>query len=224
MQLITKKKQIELELLKLTKQCDFKFVAETFPVILKKSRVTKIATPERFQKISKIAVAMVTLGVNYTDEVNKRLLAEGKADDFQAKKTYCIPLVTVNTGMRALADKMLAKLGLTFLDRLSNVLFVYVDDKGNMVDERMYLRIYHGMSANVEASYHYFDAFGVKLTDTEAAMVREEYLPLKSDAKQGGLEDKVVVNNYKLEGVLYLEADKIIINELTDEILDRVAA
>jgi len=165
-----------------------------------------------------VTLATVSLGNNYEEEVNKRLLVEGKEDDFKAQGTYCFPLTRIETGLKALAEKLLNKIGLTFLDKLSKIIFKHNEK------EQLYVRVYPNLAKEYKANSVYFDADGTELTKEEFKEIEAEYLPLRSSATQGGLEDKIIVNNYKIENILYLgDNDKNPINELTEEKLKLVA-
>ena len=214
----TKREVILEELRKLKGVGDFQLVAETEKVALKKSRVTKIATPAHLTKISEVTLATVSLGNDYEQSVNERLVAEGKDDNFEAQGTYCFPLTRIETGLRAMAENLLNKFGLTFLDKLSKIIFKHKER------DQLYIRVYPNLAKEYNSNSVYFDAHGNELTKEEFKAIEAEYLSKSSGASQGGLENKIIVNNYKLENILYLGDDKKNpINELTEEKLKLVA-
>lgn len=214
----TKREVILEELRKLKGVGDFQLVAETEKVALKKSRVTKIATPAHLTKISKVTLATVSLGNDYEQSVNERLVTEGKDDNFEAQGTYCFPLTRIETGLRAMAENLLNKFGLTFLDKLSKIIFKHKER------DQLYIRVYPNLAKEYSSNSVYFDAHGNELTKEEFKAIEAEYLSKSSGAAQGGLENKIIVNNYKLENILYLGDDKKNpINELTEEKLKLVA-
>ena len=217
----TKRQTIVESLQKIRGVGDFQIVAQTVKSGLtekgnpKKGRTNKIPCPAQFHEVTKVICATVSLGNNYEEEVNARLLKEQKDADFKAQGTYCYPLTKIETGLRAIADKILNKMGLTFSDKLSQVIFKKNDS------EQLYLRVYPNLAKSSfdTHSVHYFDANGVEMTKEEFKAVEAEYFPISAGASQGGLEDKIIVNNYKLENILYLaDGDKNPINELTQEI------
>jgi len=214
MQIKTKRETIIEALRKIKGVGDFQIVAETEKVALKKSRTTKLPTPSKYVTISKVTFATISMGNDYEKEVNKRLSEEGKENDFKAQGTYCTPLTQVDEGMKVFVNKLLNKIGLTFMDKLSQVLYKHKEK------EQLYVRVYPNLAKSYESNSVYFDAEGTELSKEEFKAIEAEYLPLSSGASQGGLEDKIIVNNYKLENILYLgDKDKNPINELTDEIL-----
>jgi hypothetical protein len=213
---------------------DFQIVAETEKVALKKSRTTKAPTPSKYSKITKVKLATVSLGNNYEEEVRKRQEAEGKEANFEAKKTYCFPLTRIETGLRGLAEGLLKKFGLKIEDKLSKVIYKKNDS------DQLYVRVYPNLAKEYKSNSVYFDNDGNQLTKEEFEAIEAEYLPLDKkigkgennaekfidciDNSQGGIEEKIIVNNYKIENILYLgDNDKNPINDLTEEKLKLVA-
>jgi hypothetical protein len=217
--MIKTKREVIVEALRKIKGVgDFQLVAETEKVALKKSRTTKIPTPANLTKISKVTLATVSLGNDYETAVNERLSSEGKEDNFKAQGTYCIPLSRIEEGLKAFVKGLLSKIGLTFEDKLSKILYKHKEK------DQLYVRVYPNLAKEYQSNSVYFDAEGNQLTKEEFKAIEKEYLPLRSEATQGGLEDKIIVNNYKLENILYLGDDeKNPINELTEEKLKLVA-
>jgi len=209
MQIKTKKEVILESLQKIKGVSDFTLITKTEKVALKKSRTTKTATPDRFSKITKVKLATVSLGNDYEDEVNNRLLNEGKDANFKAKGTYCAPLAQIET---RLFESLLKKLGISFQDKFSKIIFKHMEK------DQFYIRIYPNLAKEYFSENVYFDVNGDQLTEEEFKAIEAEYLTLPSKSSQGGLENKIIVNNYKLENVLYLgDDDKNPINELTEE-------
>lgn len=217
MSLKTKREVILESLRKIKGVGDFQLVAETQKVALKKSRITKVATPSKYETISKVILATVSVGNDYEQSVNERLNQEGKDDNFKAQGTYCTPLHRIETGLRGVVEGLLSKLGLKFEDKLSKIIFKHKEK------EQYYVRVYPNLAKEYSANVVYFDAEGNQLTRDEYKAVEAEYLSKSGSAEQGGLENKIIVNNYKLENVLYLgDEEKNPINELTDEKLKLV--
>ena len=197
---------------------DFQLIAETIKDANKKSRQTKVPTPDRWAYVSKLAFITVSLGNDYETEVNKQLEAEGKDASFKAKGTYCFPLTRIETGLRGMVESILKKIGLKISDNLSKIIYKHYEK------DQLYLRVYPGLAKEYHCKNVYFDAHGTELTEEEFKAFEAEYLPPKSSAKQGGVEKKIIVNNYKIENVLYLGDNEINpINELTEEKLKKVA-
>lgn len=218
MNLKTKKEVILENLRKLKGTGDFQIVAETKKEALKKSRQTKLPTPEKYTQITKVTLATISLGNDYEQSVNERLAEEGKEDTFKAQGTYCQPLSRIATGLRGVVENLLGKMGLKFEDKLSKVIFKHKEK------DQYYVRVYPNLAKEYFSNSVYFDALGNELTKEEFKAIEEEYLSKSSGGHQGGLENKIIVNNYKLENVLYLgDEEKNPINELTDEKLKLVA-
>lgn len=230
----TKKQTILEELQKIKGVGDFTLVAETNEAALKKSRVTKVATPSHLATITKIKLAIVSMGNSYQESVNKRLEEEGKDANFQAKKTYCLPLTQIEGGVVGFAKSILKKVGFKVPEKFSKIIYKHGER------EQYYLRVYPNLATKYEVKNFYFDANGNALTKDEYEKIKEEYLKLDEkigkgennaekfidciDNSQGGLENKVIVNNYKIENVLYLGDERVtVINELDEETLALVA-
>src|ERR1022692_2715662 len=156
--IMTKKEKIVDALRKIKGVGDFQLVAETKREALVKSRVTKLPTPPKYAIISKVTFATVSLGNDYEKEVNKRLVDEGKEAEFKSKGTYCIPLNQVDEGLKLFVNKMLNKIGLTFMDKLSKVLYTHKEK------EQLYVRVYPNLAKSYEAYSVYFDAEGTEMT------------------------------------------------------------
>jgi hypothetical protein len=232
---IKTKREVIIEALRKIKGIgDFQIVAETEQVALKKSRVTKVPTPSKYEKITKIKLATVSLGNDYEKEVNARLIKEGKDDNFKSQGTYCVPLTRLEGELKALAERLLNTFGLSMGDKLSKVIYKHKEK------DQLYVRVYPNLAKAYESNSVYFDSEGNQLSKDEYEKIKEEYLSLdkkigkganvaekfidKIDLSQGGIEEKIIVNNYKIENILYLGDDeKNPINELTEEKLKLVA-
>lgn len=167
----------------------FAFVAVTKQDGLKKSRVTKAPTPARFELITVVKAATVSLGNDYQAAVNNRLTKEGKDADFEAQATYCAPV----------SDNKL----------------VY---KHNDRDS-FYLRVYPNLCVSFKTVVRRFDAFGVAISDSEWPAIQAEYFKVPSKNENQGLDNPIIVNNYSLENVKYLKRGEILIDDLTAEIV-----
>ena len=217
--MIKTKQEVVIEAMRKIKGVgDFQLIAETTKEALKKSRMTKLPTPNNLIFITKVTLTTVSLGNDYESGINERLEKEGKEGDFKAQATYCTPLTRIEVGLKGWANMVLGKMGLTVSDKLSKVIY-----KHNSKDQ-LYVRVYPNLAKSYSSNSVYFDADGASLSEEQFKVIELEYLPLRGEANQGGLEDKIIVNNYKIENVLYLGDDeKNPINELTAEKLKLVA-
>jgi hypothetical protein len=149
----------------------FGFVAITKLEALKKSRTTKEPTPANLTVITKTLQATVSLGNDYTNAVNNRLDAEGKATEFQAKSTYCHPVA-------------------------QNKLVYKHNEK-----ESYYLRVYPNLCHSFVTNVRYEDVNGVEIPVEEFKKLQAEYFKLPSTNSNQGLDNAIIVLNYGLEGV-----------------------
>jgi hypothetical protein len=188
---------------------DFQLIANTLQVANKKSRITKIATPENLTEVTKVAFVTISLGDNYTEAVNNQRLLEGKTDDFKAKATYCSPLSQINND---LIRMFLKKIGINLTEKSSEVIYKH-DGR-----DQYYVRVYPSLAKEYQVTHVFFDAFGEVIPNEQWKELQKHYFKMPSPNKSQGLEKQVIVNNYKLENVLYLGDKKIeVINELTEE-------
>jgi hypothetical protein len=192
--LVSKKEQVKKELASLKAQGVFSFVAETTKKALKKSRITKITTPDNLTEIKKVVYNTVSLGNDYQKAVNNRLAKEGKAQNFQSEGTYCEPVSD---------NKILYK---------------------HKEREEYYLRVYPNLCVSFKRVTKYFDKNGVEINKTDWDIIEAEYFPLPSPNEKQGLDNPIIVNNYKIDNVKYLKRGDFIYNELTQELLDKLAA
>ena len=205
----TKKQTIIETLQKLKGEADFLLIAETKKDALKKSRVSKIATPANLEVVTKFTMAKVRMGSDYSEQVNLQREKEGLTPDFKASATYCIPLNMIDTGIKAMVSSVLAKFGIQFIPVLSKVIYKHQEK------DQYYLRVYPNLCKEYQCESLYFDVNGNDIT-TQWKSLEAEYftLPSKDSGKQG-TDKKIIVNNYKLENVKFLGDG--IINELTED-------
>jgi hypothetical protein len=168
----------------------FAFVAVTTKDALKKSRVTKLPTPAHLVTITTVKASTVSLGNDYETAVNNRLLKEGKENNFEAQETYCTPVAE---------NKLLYK---------------------HKAKDQYYLRIYQGLCASFKTVVRRFDANGLEISDTDWKAIEAEYFTLPSKSENQGLDNAIIVNNYKLENVKYLKRGDVFLDELTQEIVN----
>ena len=208
LQLITKKQQIIDSLQKLNGG-DFQFVARTIEEALKKSRITKLPTPEKYQKITKLYFATISLGNNYEKEVNKQREIEGLEENFKAQSTYTVSLKQLADNPSTLLEiskYIMTLLGIELTDTFSKIVYKHKEKN------QFYLRVYPELAEKQDTIILYFDNDGNELSREEVEKLREEFLPKKDYvSKAQGTKKKIVVLNYKLENILYLGN---IINEL----------
>lgn len=181
------------EILKLTEKGIYAAITITDLKALKKSRLTKEPTPERFQNIKKYTYQIINLGHTYEDLVNNRLQKEGKANDFEAGKTY--------------------------VEKYQDSLCVYQ----HSTKEQLYLRAFILLADRAKIKTVYVDGNGDVISKEEMEDIYAHYLGKKSEKTgQGGLEDQVEIRNFKLENVLYLKRkdNEIISNALTQDVLE----
>lgn len=168
----------------------FSFVAVTTKDALKKSRVTKEPTPSRLQTVTVYRACVVSLGNDYEAVVNSRLEKEGKEADFVSKGSYCAPVAP-------------------------NCLVFKHNEK-----DSYYLRVYPNLCHSVKSVVRYFGADGVEISAEDFKKFEKEYFALKGCNDSQGLDDAILVNNYKLENVKYLKRGDIHLDQLTSEIIN----
>lgn len=167
----------------------FGFVAVTTQEALKKSRTTKEPTPARYVTMTTYRACTVSLGNDYEAVVNARLIKEDLEPDFQAQATYCMPVAP---------NRLVYK------------------HKNN---DTYYLRVYPNLCHSFKSVIRYFDAEGTELGAERWKEIQAEYFKLPSKNESQGLDNPVLVNNYKLENVKFLKRGEIILDELTTEII-----
>jgi len=186
---------------------DFQIIANTTKEALKKSGVTKEPTPDNLKEITKVAFITVSLGDNYTKAVNEQRHLEGLKTDFKAKATYCSPLSQINNDI---IRAFLKKIGINLTDKSSEVIYKHNDR------DQYYLRVYPSLAREYNVTSVFFDANGEVISNWKE--IEKEYYKLPQKNKSQGVEKAIIVNNYKLENVLYLaDKDTQVINELTEE-------
>jgi hypothetical protein len=166
----------------------FSFVAVTKQDALKKSRLTKLATPWHLETITKYTACTISMGNDYQDLVNKRLESEDKSADFSAGTTYCYPIA---------ANKLVYK---------------------HAAKDQYYLRVYRNLCASFRTVVKYIDANGIDIT-AQWHEIQKEYFKLPSDNSNQGIDNVVIVNNYKLENVKFLKRGDILLDNLDSETL-----
>ena len=107
----------------------------------------------------------------------------------------------------------------TYCEPISKNLLVF---KHKKIDQ-YYLRVYPNLARSFKTIVRYFDVNKVEITQNWREL-EAEYFTLQSQNKNQGLENQVLVNNYKLENVKYLKRGEILIDELTSEIITLTAA
>lgn len=141
---------------------------------LKKSRLTKLPTPENLAKIFIVRDRLLRIGGEpgtYAGIINDRRLEEAKEADFQAQGTYSEEY-TANGIVRKHKER-----------------------------EQFYLRGYVNDCKQVGKT-RYFDANGVEMSEEMFRKIEAEYLPLPGKNKSQGLDNSLIVNDFKLENVL----------------------
>ena len=88
--------------------------------------------------------------------------------------------------------------------------------------EVYYLRVYPNLCVSFKRVIKYYDANGVDITD-QWKVIEAEYFSLSSPNESQGLDKSIIVNNFKIDNVKYLKRGDFIFNELTQEILDKLA-
>lgn len=70
-------------------------------------------------------------------------------------------------------------------------------------ENQYYIRTYQfNKGCSTDSVYHYSD--GTPLNETEVEMLRD-FLPIPSSCAKQGLDNEVIVNDFKLEGVMYIK-------------------
>ena len=162
----------------------FSIGTKTVKESLKKSRLTKEVTPDNLKVVYKLMFATVSLGNNYSDSVNNRLAKEGKAQTFSAQDTYTVPY------------------------KGSNIVLEH------KTKSQKYLRVYPNLCMSFHTRKEYFDAEGKNISYQDWKEIEKEYFSLPSKNKSQNLDDEIIVNNYKLENVIWLKRGSIKIEEI----------
>lgn len=170
----------------------FSFVAVTTKESLKKSRVTKEPTPAHLSTVTIVRACTVSLGHDYESLVNSRLSKEGKEGDFVANSSYCFPYTR------------------------NRLVFKHHEK------DTFYLRVYPNIAHSFKSIVRYYDANGLEITSEDFKELEKEYFAIKGKNDNQGLDDVVLVNNYKLENVKYLKRGEIFINELDRDIMSLI--
>jgi len=210
----TKKEVIIEQLQKIKGIGDFQIISQTSEKALKKSRVTKVPTPSNLEEVTKLSFITVSMGNNYTEEVNKQRKDEGMSSNFKAKATYCTPLNKIDGKILGSLKSFLSKIGVNLTDKSSEVIYKHNDY------DQFYIRVYPSLASHYNNVKIIFDKDGNVIENWNE--VQKEYFkkPSSGSGRQG-TEKAILVNNYKLESIKYL-ADKDgeqVINELDKDIL-----
>lgn len=170
----------------------FSFVAVTTKEALKKSRITKEPTPGNLATITVVRACTVSLGHDYESLVNRRLEKEGKDTDFSSSGSYCFPYT-------------------------SNRLVFKHHEK-----DTYYLRVYPNIARSFKTIVRYYDANNVEISPEVFKELEKEYFAVKGKNENQGLDDIVLVNNYKLENVKFLKRGEILLDRLTFDIIEAI--
>lgn len=170
----------------------FSFGAITEKKALKKSRITKEPTPEKYARIYKIILATVSLGNDYQNSVNNRLKKEGKETDFESQGTYT--------------------------ESFKNSKIVLKHKHKNLYYVRVYPNLCHSFNTRKE----YFDSDGNHLYYRKFKKLEKEYFSLPSVNKSQNLDDQIIVNNYKMENVKWVKRGDFKIQEIPFELLKKM--
>jgi hypothetical protein len=133
----------------------FSFAAITTVKSVKKSRTTGKPTPENLLNVTKYSAFTVSLGNDYENAVNSRLVKEGSEPNFEAGKTYCFPVDS---------QKMI------FEHKSSG---------------QKYLRVYTGLAASFKSVARYFDADGIEITSQWESLRAEYFDKPSENKNQG---------------------------------------
>lgn len=211
------KKDLVIEKLQTLSKGDVVFVARTIQdAAVKKSRVTKLPTPQKYSKIEKLCFTTVSIGNDYAEEVEKKI-----GTPYNPNGTYCVSLDKIETGVKGLITSALAKIGITLSPKLSKIIYKYDDTKYNNPNcvGNFYVRVYPDLATTkVNSVTLYFDANGDEIPAAEWKNLKEEYFKKTYSSSTG-----VKVLNYKLENVLLLK-DNSVVNELTQGNIDLLMA
>jgi len=178
-------------LAKINEKGIFSFVAVTQKEALKKSRLTKIETPNHLKTITVVRACTVSLGHDYQAIVNLRLRKEGQDANFVAGETYCYPYTK------------------------NNLIF-----KHHKKDS-FYLRVYPNIANSFKTILRYYDSNGLEIHNFKE--IEKEFFPLSGGNENQGLDNSVVVNNYKIENVKYLKRGSFMINEIDLDIASLIS-
>jgi hypothetical protein len=204
MELVSRKDQIIKELAALDQKGIFSFVALTEKKALVKSRIAeiigynidkdgvktpvygKINTPVNLTTVRKLMYATVSLGNNYQQAVNNRLKKEGKEADFKTQETYTEPVS-------------------------ENGILLKHKEK-----DQYYLRVYPNLCHSFTTVKKYFDVNDNEISEEEFKELEKKYFPLPGGGTKQGLEDTILVNNYKIENLLWLKRGDFVITDLSE--------
>ena len=175
------------KLLELENSGIFSFGAITEKKSLKKSRLTKEVTPENIRILYKVVLCSVRLGSDYQKAVNNRLAKEGKVQDFKSQGTYTNPV---------------------------NGSKIVLKHKDN---DTHYLRVYPNLCFSFNTRKEYFDSDGNHVSYKKFKKLEQEYFSMPSNNKSQGLDDQIIVNNYKMVNVKYVKQGNFKVEDMTFE-------
>ena len=172
------------KLLAFEKHGVFSFGAITEKKALKKSRISKIPTPDNLKVVYKIAFLSVSLGNNYAQAVNNRLIKEKKNPDFKSQETYTLPYQN------------------------SRIILKHKNK------DQKYLRVYPNLCVSFWTRKEFFDSNGNHIPYSEFKELEKEYFSLPSENKKQGLDNPIIVNNYKEENVKWVKRGNLEIEKI----------
>lgn len=162
----------------------FGVATETKKKALKKSKLTKAATPEHLAEVKVVFEGTSTLGIDYQDAVNATLDREGKPADFVSQGTYCRPVS-------------------------ENLLIWEYSGKNPELQGKLYFRMYIDYMAT-GGNFRYFDAKGNEMSQAQYEAWKAEYFTEKKDeGANQGTEKVVKPRNYSADAVLYLKRSEV---------------
>lgn len=168
-------------------------VSETFKEPLKKSRLSKEPTPEKFSKVTKYTYMTMSLGHDYGDILDKQLKKLGINETYDVSETYC----------HCVSDNKL----------------VYKHNER----EQFYLRVYPGLCASFKTVIKYYDAQGTEILnwkDVEAEYFAQKSGSVKQLV--AGIQKEITPNNIKMENVKYIKQGDFCLNDLTQDIIKKL--
>lgn len=81
-----------------------------------------------------------------------------------------------------------------------------------------YLRVYRNLCHSFKTIVRYFDADGNEIT-AQWKEIQREFFKLPSENEKQGLDDAIIVNNYKIENVKYIKRSEVLLDRLDSEII-----
>lgn len=162
----------------------FTAIAITEKKALKKSRITKIPTPDEISVLKKFQTFSCFLGRDYEYLVNLKREKEGKDSDFEALTSYLVPY------------------------KNSKILYIHKDDP-----DKFYLRIYANICGKYAGSSAYYDKNNRKV-DFYALRNEYFDLPKETSSRQELDSEVLVLNFKLENIKFLKRGDEILIDEL----------